>query len=233
MFSLNKEASFVAASSSGIARGLRVKLDENGKLVPAGLADIEIGITNTMSSNGTDPVSVILRGTPGSVEVAAAAAIAQYAPVRRAASGKVASDGAGDVIGIALEAATAADDWIEVLKNEVYLPAAPAVVVDADGRTLLAADSGKVFSNSGAVGAATFALPPATVGLGFTFLLLAAQELRLDPDGTETIAGTNNVQGAAGKYLVADAVGESLEIACIVAGTWNVLRSSGTWTHEA
>jgi hypothetical protein len=51
-----------------------------------------------------------------------------------------------------------------------------------------------------------FALPAAVVGLNIAFASGATQELRIDPNGTETIAlPSTGVQGAAGKYLVADA----------------------------
>jgi hypothetical protein len=61
----------------------------------------------------------------------------------------------------------------------------------------------------------------------------AAQELRLDPSGTQTIAlPSSGVQGAAGKYLTADAVGEKVDLICITTGTWDVVSYSGTWTAE-
>lgn len=108
------------------------------------------------------------------------------------------------------------------------------VIVDADGATLTAGDSGAVISNAGASGAAPFLLPPATVGLEFTFVVEAAQELRIDPDGTETIAlPATGVQQAAGKYITADAIGERIHIICITAGTWDALYHAGTWTVEA
>src|SRR5690606_25911799 len=87
------------------------------------------------------------------------------------------------------------------------LPLRRAVVADADGATLTAAQSGSVVTNLGAAGAATFALPAATVGLEFLFYVLAAQELRIDPNGTETIGlPSSGAQQAAGKYIGADAV---------------------------
>jgi hypothetical protein len=108
------------------------------------------------------------------------------------------------------------------------------VLVDADGATLTPALSGGVISNAGAAGAAVFALPPAVVGLDYTFVVEAAQELRIDPNGTETIAlPSSGVQGAAGKYLTADAVGEKVHLVCLTAGTWDVEHYSGTWTAEA
>jgi hypothetical protein len=62
----------------------------------------------------------------------------------------------------------------------------------------------------------------------------AAFELRIDPNGTETIAlPSTGVQGAAGKYLVADADGETVDIECTKTGQWSVFGFTGTWTAEA
>lgn len=97
------------------------------------------------------------------------------------------------------------------------------------------ADLGKSFTNEGAAGAIVFALPAATVGLWYRFYVLAAQELRIDPNGTETIAlGSTGVQGAAGKYLTSTTVGHMCQVECVKAGTWS--HSSlqvGTFTQEA
>lgn len=114
------------------------------------------------------------------------------------------------------------------------LTGAPVGAHDADGATLLAAQSGAVFSNLGAAGAATFVLPPAVPGLEFNFAVKVAQQLRIDPAGTETIeVPSTAAQGAAGKYLWADAIGEFIHIRCLVAGAWAVVSSAGTWTIEA
>lgn len=100
--------------------------------------------------------------------------------------------------------------------------------------TVLVADSDKTFTTVGASGTVVFALPAATVGLGYRFRVGAAQELRLDPNGSETIAlPSTGVQGAAGKYLTANADGESVEIECTKAGQWSVFGFTGTWTAEA
>jgi len=40
------------------------------------------------------------------------------------------------------------------------------------------------------------------------------------------------VQGAAGKYLVADADGETVHIICTKTGQWSVIGFTGTWTAE-
>ncbi len=122
-----------------------------------------------------------------------------------------------------------------------------AVDIDPDGNagtskvstqtanyTVLASDSGKTFSTAGASGTVTFAMPAAVPGLKNRFYVGAAQELRIDPNGTETISlPSTGVAGAAGKYLTANAAGETVDIECVVAGTWSVFGYTGTWTAEA
>lgn len=92
-------------------------------------------------------------------------------------------------------------------------------------------DNGTTFTNEGAAGAVTFALPAATVGQWYRFKVKTAQELRIDPNGTETIAlPSSGAQQAAGAYIVADAAGEGCEIECVKAGVWEVNWYTGTWT---
>ena len=114
---------------------------------------------------------------------------------------------------------------------------APVIVQDHEahtaGDTLTAAESGSVHTNTGAVGTITIVLPAATVGQYFDFHVGAAQEQRLDPNGAEKIGlPRTGVQGAAGKYLVADAVGEWVTLKCVIAGTWTPQGYFGTWTAE-
>lgn len=100
--------------------------------------------------------------------------------------------------------------------------------------TLTASESGTAHSNTGASSTVVLTLPVATVGLRFMFAIGAAQALRIDPNGTETISlPSSGVPGAAGKYLAADAVGETVELVCFIAGNWAVRGYTGTWTAEA
>jgi hypothetical protein len=91
-------------------------------------------------------------------------------------------------------------------------------------------DNGKVFTNTGASGAVTFSLPAATVGQWYEFVVKAAQELRIDPNGTETIALDTGVQQAAGAYITANAIGERISVECVKAGEWDTRNAVGTWT---
>jgi hypothetical protein len=100
--------------------------------------------------------------------------------------------------------------------------------------TVLASENGQCFTNTGASGTITLSLPAATAGMHYKFYVGAAQQLRIDPNGNETISlPSTGVAGAAGKYLVADAVGETVYLYCANAGTWAVMGYTGTWTAEA
>jgi len=99
--------------------------------------------------------------------------------------------------------------------------------------TLTTAENGTIHTNKGASAARVFTLPPATVGLHYYFYVGAAQELRIDPDGTETISlPSTGVAGAAGKYLSADAIGETVHLMCCETGTWACFGYTGTWSAE-
>lgn len=106
--------SFVAASSSGVAGYIRVKLNSSRKLEVAGASDIEIGVTDYATKDGTTPVKVYLTNGGGSFDVVAGDAVAIGAVVKRAADGKVTTGGAGANFGIALGSAAADGDVIEV-----------------------------------------------------------------------------------------------------------------------
>lgn len=107
------------------------------------------------------------------------------------------------------------------------------VVAKTANYTVKATEIGATFTNKGATGAVTFALPAATVGLWYRFRVLAAQALQIDPNGTETIAlPSTGAQSAAGKFISADAAGECVEIVCADAGAWHVNSYVGTWTAE-
>lgn len=226
-------------ADTAIGPYLRVKLS-SGNLTLAGAADVELGVVDKRINvtDGTlgasDHGTVLLRNTEGAVYGTADGAISAYAAVYGAASGKISATENGNYLGIALEAATADGDVISfVYVDRDHGPEATAVTSD---KTVTTAESGMTFTTVGATGTVTFTLPAATTAAKqkYRFRVGAAQELRLDPDGTETIAlPSTGVQGAAGKYLTANADGETVDIECTKDGQWSVFGYTGTWTAEA
>lgn len=186
----------------------------------------------------TTEIGVRCLGGPDTQLMIASGVIGVDAPVYTDAAGKVSATAASGsyMVGTALTATTADTQEIEVLTCVPMPVTTPAVTVSASGGAVsaLQATGGIFVSNAGASGAATFTLPAAVVGMRVAGVVEAAQELRLDPNGTETIAlPSSGVQGAAGKYLTADAVGEKVELICLTTGTWDVVSYSGTWTAES
>lgn len=118
------------AISSDIERGIRVKLS-SGVLVAAGAADDDVGtMERRYESTGLGAsgyASVVLKNASGTHEMVASEAITVGAVVEKAADGKVAVMDTGgslsatyepvDRIGIALTAASADGDIIEVLPD--------------------------------------------------------------------------------------------------------------------
>ena len=111
--------SFNAAEA--ISAGARVKFSSGtNTIVNAVLADVEIGTAILYSGKSSyaigDAVGVKLNNAPGTRTVIANGAIAVGAVVKRAAAGKVApASGTGANYAIAMEAAGADGDLIEVL----------------------------------------------------------------------------------------------------------------------
>lgn len=135
--------------------------------------------------------------------------------------------------GLAAAGNATASKPLVVDANKALVGLRRAVTADADGGPIAEGSSRGVFTNEGATGAATFLLPAAVAGLELLFVVMAAFELRIDPSGTETIAlPSSGAQGAAGKYLTADAVGEWVRLLCVKAGQWQVVGYAGTWAHE-
>ena len=225
-------------ASAALAPNLRVKYDGTYGLVVAGANDAELGTLKArhiVSGLGaSEKAAVVVPNAPGTVKMVAAAAITQWNPVYAAASGKIDDVATGIYIGIALEAVTADGDYIEVLRQPLQVNQVRAATVHTGDATLTAAESNSIHTTVGASGTVVFTLPAATAGLEYFFEVGAAQELRIDPDGSETCAlPSTGVQGAAGKYLTANAAGETVHILCCTAGTWSVFGYTGTWGAES
>lgn len=209
--------------------------DSSGVIVDSASV-VPFGLITEGGLSGENTTLAICAAFSGIVHVkvaSATGAIVKGTRLQLNADGTVKADvGTGRVVAIAMESGSA-DELIEA----VLVPAQaanPFVLISTADATLTAAQSGGIVSNKAASGAVVFNLPPALPGMNYTAIVEAAQELRLDPNGSETIAlPSSGVQGAAGKYLSADALGEKVKLVCLTAGTWSVEHYSGTWTAEA
>ena len=102
------------------------------------------------------------------------------------------------------------------------------VVTESADFTILSEQNGTAFSNEGSSGIITGTLPVAAVGLEYVFVRNeTGNDLRVDPNGTETIRG-----GGAGKYLELNADGESATLKCFKLLEWEVIASNGTLSFE-
>jgi hypothetical protein len=115
-------------AAGAIAQHLRVKT--TGALVVATAADVELG-TMEIPATAAGPATVRLRTAEGTAKMVASGAITAGVTVYAAAGGKVASSGTVTV-GTAMEAATADNDVIEVLRHADAGPVFVAQSITAD-----------------------------------------------------------------------------------------------------
>lgn len=91
---------------------------------------------------------------------------------------------------------------------------------------------GGVITNEGASGTVTLSLPPAKAGMRLTVYALAAQEIELDPDGTELINFAGGVAGDIVSNVTTPAIDDSITIICVEDGEWLVESFNGDWADE-
>ncbi len=102
---------------------------------------------------------------------------------------------------------------------------------DTEPHAVAITESGTVLTNLGANGADTWQLPNAVAGLEYIFVVMAAQEMQITPQGADNINSGGTALGA-GDYYVADAVGEMLHIIAVDTTNWIVISETGTWTDQ-
>lgn len=107
------------------------------------------------------------------------------------------------------------------------------VTNDVDAHSVTVGESGTVLTNAGNDGdpVGEFTLPSAAIGLTYTFVVMAAQELRVIPAAGDAI-NIAGVQGDAAEYWTANAVGETLTIVAVDVNNWVATSYSGTWTQQ-
>ena len=184
---------------------------------------------DTVASGGTLAAELFSSG--GSLKMIAAEAITVGSRVYQAAAGKVADTVAGAYMGIALDAASADGDVIEVLLPQPgeaqSLGHFRAFTADA---SLGASMCGMTITNLGASGTITLSLPTGVpAGTWYRFAVQAAQQLRLDAAANDAImiGGTTSADSA---YVWADDEGESLVLVADTNGNWLACNVVGTWT---
>jgi len=115
-------AQYVDANTKGfVSAGViklyaRVLLGSGGTITEAGITDREIGVAMTPAVTSGDIVTVKLRSGHGTVKAIAGAAITRGATVFSAAAGRMSvSASTAFSLGVAMEAAGAIGDIIEVM----------------------------------------------------------------------------------------------------------------------
>ena len=226
---------YTAASDQSTKDGYFV--DNDGVIVTSAWAVPAGVIIDGGESGGTSSYATPKHQGAVTVKVGATTgAIVKGSRLQLNSDGTVRLDiGTGRVVAIAEETGTAT----ELISARLVEPEPSGdrygAIVTADA-TLTAAQlrAGVVVSNKGATGAVVVTLPAALPGMRLTAIVETAQELRLNPQDDETIAlPSTAVQGAAGKYITADAATEHVNLVCVTAGDWSVAGYSGTWTAEA
>jgi hypothetical protein len=92
---------------------------------------------------------------------------------------------------------------------------------------------GTVVSNIGATGEVIFSLPAAVPGMRVNAIVQSPQLLTLDPVDGDIIHGIAGVAQTEDVAIKANAVGETVQLVCLVTGKWYVAAYTGTWTVTA
>lgn len=142
--------------SGALAQYLRVKTPSS--LAAAGVDEMDIGTLEEASFAAGDVRAVRLRTAQGTAKMVAAGAITAGADVYAAASGKIAATGYV-YIGQALEAASANNDVIEVLRG-AKSNHSPVTLASASG-AITVAQSTVIITKTGSLAALTLAAPTA------------------------------------------------------------------------
>jgi hypothetical protein len=147
------------------------------------------------------------------------------------ASGALLWEGTADEFETSLQATDATADRTITLPN-----ASGTVVVDTatvtaktEAYPVVAGDAGTVFTNTGDGDGVVLSLPEASTVIGkrFTFVVLAAQNLDVNPDDADQILGLTNGAGDAIRNATA---GGKVTLLAVDATNWVVDGSYGTWT---
>ncbi len=74
-------------------------------------------------------------------------------------------------------------------------------------------------------------MPAAAAGLEYTFVVMAAFELRVTPAAGDKIYYGSTAMAAA-EYRYADAVGETMKLIAVDGTNWISVYETGSWAEE-
>lgn len=183
------------ATAVAIEQYVRVTVDSNGLISVAGESDLGVGVTQeAVAASGYGTVKLF--GAPGTFLMQAAAAITRGAQLYGKASGEVDDSGTYKLRLVALEAATAQGDVIEVaeVQDATY---ATGQYVSSDVGTVAAAGSSQTDATAITVlltyvtasdGTKGVKLPTAAAGLVYeVYNTVASQGLKVYPNTSDDI----------------------------------------------
>lgn len=175
-------------AGGALGQYLRVKISAS-KLALAGAADRSIGTMPAPAFADGDPATVTLRNKMGTRRMIANGAVTAYTNVYSAASGKVSATGIY-YEGMALEAATADGDVIEVLTLEDGPESVTTVASAGSTQSDAAALTGKTNNVTGADGTKGVLLPDVAIGETIeVYNAVATNGLKIYPPTSGTING--------------------------------------------
>ncbi len=94
--------------------------------------------------------------------------------------------------------------------------------------TVTSDENGQTFTNAGAVATVTFALPTPVVGLTYTFIVAAAQNVILDVGGSVVIA-IGEIAGTAGGGASSNSPYSAVTLKAVSATLWVATSFTGSW----
>ena len=219
-----------------IAAFRRVKLD-GATAIYADAGDPGIGVCQALTASGAT-ANIRLDNGGGTSKMVAAAAIAAGKRVYPAADGKVSPIPSGPSVGKTLEAATAANDVIEVLleKDDLFLEGYTFEEIAAN-KTLDAEDDGECFYVT--ADAKTITLPATAAGIDVIIINGAADgtvAVNISPNANDKImgpdiAGTDNKDQINTKTTAL--LHDYLHIVADGTNGWFIKGMRGTWAEEA
>lgn len=103
------------------------------------------------------------------------------------------------------------------------------VSVSPSGSSPSSASSGRIFTNEGATGLATFNLPSAAVGLCFEFAVMDTDGIRVVAAAGDDIRIAASVSATAGR-IDNSTIGGTVKLVAVNATNWVATAVNGTWT---